>query len=267
MRISIIGSGNVAQKLARAFESESIEIEYVYSRNSQHASNLASKLYDTEVHTTLDFRGAESSIFFICVSDNAIEEIANSILLPDSALLVHTSGTKSIDILNKIKKTQFIQTGVFYPLMTLSAAVEIDFRMTPFCIEADNAETEKILVNLGKKLSKKIYLINSTERQTLHLAAVFASNFTNHLWALSREIVEEHNIDFEILKPIIAETLRKAMEAEHPADVQTGPALREDTQTLERHMGLLKEDKDLLKVYKTMSSSIQNWHNGSEERD
>ncbi len=265
MTISIIGSGNVAQKLAMAFENESIQIEYVYSRNSKNANKLAGKLYDTQVHSTLDFRGAESTVFFICVSDNAIEDIADAILLPDSAVLVHTSGTKSIDVLNKIKKSQFVQTGVFYPLMTLSAAVEIDFRTVPFCIESADADTEKVLLNLAKKLSKKTYLINSKERQTLHLAAVFASNFTNHLWALSREIVEEQDIDFEILKPIIAETLRKAMEAEHPADVQTGPALREDTQTLERHMTLLKEDKDLLKVYKTMSSSIQNWHNDEEE--
>jgi predicted short-subunit dehydrogenase-like oxidoreductase (DUF2520 family) len=263
MTISIIGSGNMAYHLATAFESNNIQIESIYSRNPKNAAILANKLYDTVVSKNLDFSKSESTIFIICVSDNAIEEIANQIIIPDESILIHTSGTKNLNILDKIKKKQFIETGVFYPLMTLSKNISLDFRTVPICIESQNEKTEDILVNLARKLTKKVYLIDSKERQTLHLAAIFASNFTNHLWAISKEIVEEQNIEFEILKPIIEETLKKAMEADHPAEVQTGPAIRNDTGTIQNHLALLKDDHDLQKVYKALTNSIQDWHNES----
>jgi predicted short-subunit dehydrogenase-like oxidoreductase (DUF2520 family) len=263
MIISIIGSGNMAHQLALGFENDNIQIESIYSKTPKNAAKLASKLYDTAVQKNLNFSNSEANIFIICVSDAAIEEVAAEIQLPDNSLLVHTSGSMPLSILNIAKKNNFIQIGVFYPLMTLSKDVPVDFSSIPICIEAEDNKTKDILQHLGKKLSKKIYPINSTERQTLHLAAIFASNFTNHLWAISKEILDEENIDFEILKPIIKETLRKALEAEHPADVQTGPAIRNDQGTISSHLKLLKEDKDLQNVYKTMSNSIQDWHNSN----
>jgi predicted short-subunit dehydrogenase-like oxidoreductase (DUF2520 family) len=262
MIISIIGSGNMAHHLAMAFENDNIQIESIYSKTSKNATKLAAKLYDTAVQKSLDFSDSESNIFIICVSDSAIEEVANAIILPDNSLLLHTSGSMPLSILNVAKKNNFIETGVFYPLMTLSKDVALDFSSIPICIESEDKKSVDALMYLGKKLTKKIYTINSKERKTLHLAAIFASNFTNHLWAISKEIVDEEGIDFEILKPIIKETLRKAMEAEHPADVQTGPAVRMDQTTIDSHLKSLKEDKDLQNVYKTLSNSIKDWHHG-----
>jgi predicted short-subunit dehydrogenase-like oxidoreductase (DUF2520 family) len=262
MIVSIIGSGNMAHHLAMAFENDNIQIESIYSKTFKNAAKLAAKLYDSEAQKTLNFSDSESNIFIICVSDTAIEEVANSIQLPDNSLLLHTSGSIPLSILDAAKKNNFIETGVFYPLMTLSKDVALDFSSIPICIESEDQKSLDIIKTLGKKLSKKIYIINSKERKTLHLAAIFASNFTNHLLAISKEIVDEEDIDFEILKPIIKETLRKALEAEHPADVQTGPAVRNDQVTIDSHLKLLKDDKDLQNVYKTLSNSIKDWHLG-----
>jgi predicted short-subunit dehydrogenase-like oxidoreductase (DUF2520 family) len=260
MIVSIIGSGNMAHHLAMVFEANNIEVETIYSRNIKNAQKLAAKLYDTAIKTDLDFSKSESEIFFLCVSDIAIEELSQKLILPDNSILVHTSGTISLEALIGSKKNNFIQTGVFYPLMTLSKDINVDFSTIPICLESSDKSSQKVLIKLAKKISKEVFLINSIERQTLHLAAVFASNFTNHLWAMSKEIVEEQDLDFDILKPLIKETLRKALEAEHPADVQTGPALRNDQLTLDKHLKLLKEDDDLKKVYKALTHSIQDWH-------
>jgi predicted short-subunit dehydrogenase-like oxidoreductase (DUF2520 family) len=261
MTVNIIGSGNVAHHLAIVLEQNNVFVESIYSRNKKNAQALASKLYDTEVCTDLDYSGSKATLFFLCVSDDAIDNIVQQLILPENSVLVHTSGTQNIEALKIAKTNNFIETGVFYPLMTLSKSVQIDFSQVPICLEASDKATMDMLVKLAKKCSKYSFIINSSERKTLHLAAIFASNFCNHLWALSKEIVDEQDIEFDILKPIIQETLRKAMAADHPADVQTGPALRKDQTTIERHLALLKDDEDLHKVYSVISRSIQNWHN------
>lgn len=263
MNISIIGTGNLAWHLARVFEKQEIRINEIYGREISKAILLADDLYDAQATDELDFSESVSEVFFICVSDDAIAEVCSKIILPENAILVHTSGSRSLNILIEtlaIYHDLKVNAGVFYPIMTFTKGVNLSFDEVPICIEAENGETQNALVELAKKISREIYILNSTERAALHLAAVFSCNFTNHLWALAKEILEAEDLDFELLKPLIGETFKKAMAANHPADVQTGPAIRHDKEILEKQMGYLADDEDLAKVYKSVSNSIQDWH-------
>ncbi|RYE44146.1 MAG: DUF2520 domain-containing protein [Sphingobacteriales bacterium] len=180
-----------------------------------------------------------------------------------NAILAHTSGTKSLDDLQKLISSFHdlpIRCAVFYPLMTFSMQKKIQIHEVPFCIESDDEAAENDLVKLAQGLSKTVYLVNSHERKVLHIAAVFACNFTNHLLALAKEITSNEDLEFDLLKPLIKETFQKALAAEHPADVQTGPAVRGDKSTINRHLVYLKEQKDLFEIYEIMSESIQQWH-------
>lgn len=263
MNVSIIGTGNIAWHLARVFEKHEIGINEVYSREISKAILFTDEIYDANPKDDLDFSESTAQIFFLCVSDNAIEEICSKILLPENALLVHTSGGKSLELITKTLEIYHdlkVNTGVFYPLMTFTKGKMVDFAEVPICIEGDTNDSEKILVDLGKKISKEIYLINSSERAVLHISAVFACNFTNHLWALSKEILEAEDLDFNLLKPLIAETFKKSMLSKHPAEVQTGPAVRGDSETIKAQIEYLSDDLDLQKVYATLSNSIIDWH-------
>ena len=263
MEIALLGTGNMAWHLARAIEKSGHRITDIYARDSTKAIQFAASLYDSKINQDLDFSESTAEIFILCVSDDAIEEVCSKILLPENAIIVHTSGAKSLEVLSstlKIYHDLKTNSGVFYPLMTFTKGKEIDFKLVPVCIEAENTETEDFLIKLGKDISNDIYLVNSSERAVLHVAAVFSCNFSNHLWAISKEIVESEELDFEMLKPLIAETFKKAMAAKHPADVQTGPAIRGDQDTLATHLNYLKDDEDLTKVYQTLTESIQDWH-------
>jgi predicted short-subunit dehydrogenase-like oxidoreductase (DUF2520 family) len=263
MNLSIIGTGNMAWHLAKVFEKQGFNISEIYGRDLSKANNLALSVYDSKIVDDLDFSESTADVFFLCVSDDAIEDICSRILLPAGAIIVHTSGAKSLAILTETLKVYHdveVNSGVFYPLMTFTKGLDVDFSQVPICIEAENPATEKVLLEIAKAISNDIYLINSEERAVLHVSAVFACNFTNHLWALSKEILESEDLDFDMLKPIITETLRKALKAKHPADVQTGPAIRADEATLNTHLEFLNDDPDLTKVYKTLSESIKDWH-------
>jgi predicted short-subunit dehydrogenase-like oxidoreductase (DUF2520 family) len=263
MNISILGTGNMAWHLARVFEKQEIRVNEIYGREISKAILLADDLYDTQATDELDFSESESDVFCICVSDDAIEEVCSKIILPENAILVHTSGSRPMEVIVKTLEIYHdlkVFAGVFYPIMTFSKGKYISFEEIPICIEAENEETQKKLVELGNIISKEIYLLNSPERAVLHLGAVFSCNFTNHLWALSKEILEAEDLDFELLKPLIAETFKKAMAANHPADVQTGPAIRRDDTVLQEQLSFLADDEDLAKVYKAVSNSIQDWH-------
>ena len=252
-RISVIGSGNVAWHIAPALENCGIAVGEVYSRNPANADKLVKRLYNARRKDNLDFTDSSSELFLICVSDNAIEDISREIVLPDHAALVHTSGSVSIDVLSF---SAALNLGVFYPLQTFSKDLKISFKSIPILVEATDSSTEGKLLKIGKELSKKVVVAKSEDRKIIHLAAVFASNFTNHMLTRAKGIVEERNFDFELLKPLIAETLNKSLNI-GPESAQTGPARREDFNILEEHMQLL-EDEDLRQIYKLISQDIIN---------
>lgn len=250
--VSFIGSGNLAWHLAPALDNAGFAVREVYSPNRKHATQLTEKLYQAEVASTLDFSDSPSRIFVIAVTDDAIEEVAQEIALPDHAILAHTSGSQPLSVLGYAPTPNI---GVFYPLQTFTREKKVEFKTIPFFIESENSETEKVLMNMAKAVSKNVRKISSSGRKALHVAAVFASNFTNHLLTISRGILEDHKLEFELLKPLIAETVNKSMII-GPEKAQTGPARRGDLEILDNHLQFLKNDKELSKIYQAISQHI-----------
>ncbi len=257
MKISIIGAGNVAWHLVKALEKADVAISEVYARDIHKALALTETLYSAVAVNSLDFSKSHSSVFFICVSDDAIASVFSQLAVPPGSVIVHTSGAKPLSVFEGKQDAGF---GVFYPLQTFTQGVNLDFETIPLLIEADSDKTYSILNQIAKRLSKKTLRVTSRERLVYHVSAVFSCNFVNHLWALSKEILESENLDFELLKPLIVETTQKMLDANHPADVQTGPAVRNDAQTINSHLDFLSDDEDLAGVYTTITESISDWH-------
>lgn len=261
MEISFIGAGNLAWHLAPAFENAGHHINEVYSRQLSHARQLVSMLYDTRTHSDLNFAESPSQLFILAVPDDALESVCAQLVLPENAVLVHTSGSQPLSTLQQFLDVYSdvpVQTGVFYALMTFSKGQPpLDFAQIPLCLEAADKATETLLVGLGQEISTIVYLVNSEERKTLHVAAVFACNFTNHLLALAKDLTDAEQLEFGLLTPLIQETFRKALQAPHPADVQTGPARRGDQTILSSHLTYLAHQPTLETLYKVLSDSIQ----------
>jgi predicted short-subunit dehydrogenase-like oxidoreductase (DUF2520 family) len=250
--VAFIGAGNIAWHLAPALDNVGFAVREVYSRKMKNAASLAERLYQAKAVTELDFSESEAQLFLVCVPDDAITEVLREISLPDGAMLAHTSGSQPLSILGTAVTSK---TGVFYPLQTFTKGRKINFADLPIFIESGDNETEKQLTGMAKALTKKVVRISSTERKALHVAAVFASNFTNHMLTLSKEVMLKHNLKFDYLKPLIAETLNKSLEI-GPENAQTGPAKRGDLQVLDSHMEFLTHDAVGTEMYKLISQHI-----------
>jgi predicted short-subunit dehydrogenase-like oxidoreductase (DUF2520 family) len=237
MNVSFIGSGNLAWHLAPALDNVGFVVKEVFSRNPQHAKQLTARLYQAEVKATLDFSTSDSSLFVIAVSDDAIKSIAQEIILPDEAILVHTSGSQP---LSELEFSATPNIGVFYPLQTFTKQKKVDFKSIPIFIESRNEETDETLHVIAKEIGKQVRKIGSEERKALHVAAVFASNFTNHMLSISKNITE---------------TIQKSL-ALDPESAQTGPAKRGDLEVLDNHLAFLKEDEAVAEIYKIVSQHI-----------
>ena len=247
MKISLIGSGNVAYTLANAFYKDGEEILTVVSRSKINAEFLAHKLgaVGTDNIKEIDPR---TEIIFLCVPDDKISEISKMIDLP-GVIQVHTSGTVPMVALDTEDR------GVFYPLQSLTKGVETDLLQVPILLEANNVQVEIAIDKLASKLSNIVRFKNSMERRNLHVAAIFANNFTNHLLHMAQELCRENKLDFEFLKPLVIQTVAKAFSI-GAKEAQTGPALREDEKTMDIHREILKDKADYLDVYKVITNSI-----------
>lgn len=251
--VSFIGSGNLAWHLAPALDNSDFAVQEVYSRNPVHAALLVERLYEAEVKASLDFSTSKSSIFIIATTDEAIEEVVQEIVLPDDdAVLIHTAGSQPLSILG-YAATQNL--GVFYPLQTFSKDKRVDFKEVPIFIESANPAAEKILRAMGNALSKVVIPLNSYERKALHVAAVFASNFTNHMLLVAQDLMREHRLSYDWLKPLIAEMINKSLNI-GPENAQTGPARRGDLEILDKHLEFLQEDPAIAELYKVISQHI-----------
>lgn len=252
LKVSFIGSGNLAWHLAPAFDNAGFIVKEVYSRNPKHAEGLTGRLYQAEVKATLDFSTSDSTVFIIATSDDAIQDVATEIILPDEAYLIHTSGSQPLTIL---QFAAIDNIGCFYPLQTFTRNKRIDFKTVPIFIESNNAETEKVMNMLAHAISQQVKRIGSEERKALHVAAVFASNFVNHMLTLSKEILQKNSMNFDVLKPLISETVNKCL-AIGPENAQTGPAMRSDLEVLDRHLEFLADDGNVAEIYKLISQHI-----------
>lgn len=249
-KIVILGAGNLAFHLFKAFQSaKDIEVIQIYNRSKQALKDFEKKVPVTSSIGELK----PADVYLVAVTDDAVKEVVKSIS-GMNALILHTSG--SVPLLNSAKRN-----GVFYPLQTFSKNTEPDFSQIPICIEAAEEEDLKILKKLGESISQKVFPITTAQRKSLHLAAVFACNFTNHLYRIAEEICEEKGVSFEILHPLITETARK-IQLDSPKNVQTGPAKRGDQKTIDFHLSQL-DSPELKEIYTLLTESIQNEH-GSE---
>jgi len=256
LNVSIIGAGNLAWHLAPALDNAGYVIKEVYSRNPTHAESLTDRLYQAEVKATLDFSTSSSSVFIIAVSDDAIKEVATEIILPDEAYLVHTSGSQPLTIL---QYAAIDSIGSFYPLQTFSKNKRVDFKTVPIFVESTDPDTEKMLMTLARTISSQVTRITSEERKALHVAAVIASNFTNHMLTIASDILKRNNLSFDLIKPLISETINKSLTL-GPENSQTGPAERGDLEILDRHLEFLQEDETVAEIYKIVSQHILDRH-------
>ena len=257
MNIVLLGSGNIATHLGRAFKMAGQTISQVWSRDIANATALADTLAAEAIENMFDL-DRTADLFIIAVNDAAIRQVALDLKLSDQ-LLLHTSGSTGLSALEGAST----RIGVFYPLQTFSKIKSIDFRQIPIIIEANVPEVLAIIRAIADRLSEKVIELNSEQRKTLHVGAVFACNFTNHLFGLAQELLEERGLDYELLKPLIQETLNK-IEMNNPVSVQTGPAIREDQATIQAHLELLKHNPDLSELYLKLSQSIVNLHKRSQ---
>lgn len=246
IRIAIIGTGNVAQQLFTAFHScEGLEIALVYGRSLER---LAFFSEFTRVTTEIDAIHTVD-VVLICVSDDAIAEVVNK--LPQQiGIVAHTSGSIPLDILKK-----FPSHGVFYPLQTFTKGKTIDFKSIPLCIEANSNKAEQALFSLASYISTSVQFISTLQRKELHVSAVLVNNFTNHLCHIAQQRLAAKDIDFKLLLPLLNETVAK-LTTLSAYKAQTGPAKRNDVQTMNAHLEQIKESR-IQDIYTLLSNSIQ----------
>ncbi len=249
-KIVLIGAGNLATHLSKALIKEGNYICQVFSRTIESARELGVKIginYTNninEVYTNAD-------IYIFSVSDRAIEQILKNITVEENPLLIHTAG--SIDM--KIFKCYSKNYGVMYPLQTFSKKRLVNFREIPVCIEASNNESMEVIQQMSCSISDSVYKMKYDKRVYLHLSAVFACNFTNYMYSVANRILEQNDIPFDIMKPLIKETVSK-VEDIPPVKAQTGPAIRNDKEVILKHKELLENNTDLQKLYTFVSNSI-----------
>lgn len=249
IKVCIIGSGNVAQHLINVFlnaqnSGQKIELVQAFSRNAATLSHLL----DSDKITTDLNSLKEADLYIISVSDDAVETVSSQLSFKNR-LVAHTSGSLSIEQLNNNNRK-----GVFYPLQTFSKTKKVDFSIVPICLESQNANDYQLLKRVGKMISNSIHAINSEQRKALHISAVFVNNFVNHLYQIGNEICSEHQVAFDILKPLIKETADKIMLLS-PEKAQTGPAKREDLNIINAHLEFLKNENQK-KIYELLTQSI-----------
>jgi predicted short-subunit dehydrogenase-like oxidoreductase (DUF2520 family) len=244
--VVFLGFGNLGSHLCNALHKSSyISIIQIYNRRKIKISSELKHIPFTKNISEIK----EADVYIIAIPDDAIRTFSESLPM-NNKFVVHTSGSAAINELSDANRK-----GVFYPLQTFSKNKIVSFREIPICIEAENAADLKLLRDLAELLSEKVIEINSEARAKLHLAAVFVNNFVNYLYAIGEEITERNNLSFKLLLPLITETARK-IENLSPTAAQTGPAIRRDKKTIEKHLHLLI-DSPYKEIYELLTDAIQ----------
>ena len=247
--VVVVGSGNVAESVAVAVaDSFALELKQVVARNAVRAEAVA-QVAGCEWTTDID-EVAEADLYIIAVSDRAIEEVAEALGERENSIVVHTAGSVEMDALGKGAR------GVLYPFQTFTAGRRVDFSAVPLFIEGCTEEVTRQIEQVANALSHRVYRANSKRRREIHLTGVLACNFVNALYSMATDLLDEREgLPFDVLRPLIEETARKAVEAEHPRNVQTGPAVRGDKAVAERHTAML-EDENQKEIYKLLTEYI-----------
>lgn len=251
-RIALIGAGNVATHLGKAWQQAGCTVVQVYSRTEQSASELATCLGVPFV-TSLGEVCTDADIYVVAVKDAVLQELIPALVKGrEAALFVHTAGSMPMAVWQGVAPRH----GVLYPMQTFSKAREVDFASVSFFVEANHQADKEVLKELAGALSPKVYEATSAQRTYLHMAAVFACNFANHMYTLSARLLEKNGLPFDAMLPLIDETARK-VHGLHPHDAQTGPAIRGDENVMDKHLAMLADDPEVKEIYRIISKSIQ----------
>lgn len=247
-KLVFIGAGNVATHLAKAFYQKGYPIVQIFSQTEVSAKTLSDKVnsnYTTDYNDII----TNADIYFYCVTDEVLPQIISQKKL-SNGIHIHTAGSVNMNIFENNRKN----FGVIYPLQTFSKNKEIDFSKVPLFIESNNEFSEQKIKDLALVLSSKVFSISSEKRQKIHLSAVFACNFTNHLYSIAQDLLGE--IPFDVLFPLIEETVEK-IKTLPPKQAQTGPAKRKDKNVINRHLDALSFNSDWQDIYKKLTEDIQ----------
>lgn len=245
MKIVIIGSGNVAYHLAKAFHENKIPVSQLFGRNENDLKFISEKLQIPFSTSQLQ----DADLYLICVSDGSISEVSK-LITKENCLVAHTSGSLPKEILEgNYRKASF------YPLQTFSKSKDLDYKEVPFFVESEDDQDVELLKNLALHISEKVMISTFEKRKYIHLTAVFACNFVNHIFARAKEISDSQDIPFDYFLPLIKETTQK-IEILEPKLAQTGPAIRNDERVLIAHEELIT-DEEQLKIYRIMNESIK----------
>lgn len=251
-RIVLVGAGNVATHLGVALQQAGHKVVQVYSRTEDSAGSLAGRL-GAAFTTRMEEVRADADVYIVSVKDDVLPGLLPSLVKGcGDALFVHTAGSLSIDVWRGLAA----RFGVLYPMQTFSKAREVDFATVSFFVEANTPRDVELLKTLALSLSPKVYEATSAQRMYLHVAAVFACNFANHMYALSAHLLQRHGLPFEAMLPLIDETARKVHELS-PREAQTGPAVRRDANVTGKHLAMLADLPGVRDLYEKITESIQ----------
>lgn len=251
MKISFIGSGNVATQLALALYEKEVFISQIISSSLENAEILAEKVNAQATNDISLFDAQNTDILLIAATDNNILSIATALTPQTNVIVAHTSGSVEMNVLIHHEKH-----GVFYPFISMQKTIPARFSDAPFLIEANEESTGNTLKKLARLLSNQVLDADSQQRQNLHLAAVFANNFVNSQLAIAEDILTKNQLPFSLLRPLIADYFGK-LENHLPHELQTGPAIRHDSTVIEKHLHLLRDLPEYQTIYRLLTENIQ----------
>ena len=251
MNIVIIGTGNVAYHLIKGFYTAKSATLFLHGRNTQDISDLKTQFPHIHILDSYKLTETEADLILICVKDDVLNDVFQQYTYPPKAVVAHTSGSQKITI-----NPNHTSIAVFYPLQTFSKKIPLNWSKTPVLIEAFSPDAYVTLEKAAGILGAPFFETNEYQRSSIHLAAVITSNFINHLIGKAEQLLHTDDIDYHILQPLIEETIQKAF-VNHPFNVQTGPAIRNDQSILQKHLKQLDSDIGLQKIYSDISESIQ----------
>lgn len=248
--IVIAGSGNVAEAIALAVhDCPTLSLRQIVARNSERAQHIAS-LAECDWCSDLS-QAADADLYIISVSDRAVEQVAQQLRRSEGSIVVHTAGSVAVEALGSEK------CGVLYPFQTFTKGRRVDFSAIPLFVEGSDEATTELIEQVARTLSSRVWRASSECRRDIHLTGVLACNFVNSLYAMAADhLAERQGLPFDVLRPLIEETARKAIDAEHPATVQTGPAVRGDKEVSAHHQQMLSGSERKQQIYKLLTEQI-----------
>lgn len=251
MKIVFIGAGNLATNVAKALYEAGHEILQVFSRTMASAEALAGTVGAVATDDVSAVAG-NADIYILSVKDAALKSVIEKLCDGKrNGLFVHTAGSIPMGVFEGHAE----RFGVFYPMQSFSKQRQVDFSDVSIFVEAKRKEDLDMLFRLGRSLSPNVVELSSEGRKRLHLAAVFACNFTNHCYHLAEKVLSEYDIPFDVMLPLVDETARKVHEVS-PMEAQTGPAVRYDENVINMQRDMLPEGSGIRQIYELMSKDI-----------